>query len=112
MSGDEMVPGVGAAPSAPADGDISAELGDAGRAVLDELRWHWGKAYEIGCVGKTWTARSLHNGAKLTADSAVGLHEVIREHHSDLTAVERRSSPAGMGEGERALRQLRDHGVI
>lgn len=84
----------------------------SGGAALADLRQRWGDAYEIACV-ETWTARVPREEDVLTASTAAGLESLICQHHSARRASARPGSPdANMGQGERALRQLRDDGVI
>jgi hypothetical protein len=72
---------------------------------LAELHWHWDSAYVIDCREGAWTAR-FHDGmAILGAASADDLRTLIWDDYSN-----RKSSTAGTG--ERALRQLREDGVI
>jgi hypothetical protein len=85
---------------------------------LADLRWHWDTAYEITRNGETWTGRFLAGPEILTAPSADDLRGLIREDYlfrSSAAALED-SRPAvrgrEMGAGERALRRLRDEGVI
>ncbi len=88
------------------DGRIADADGQSLEArQLAELRWHWNSAYVIDCRDDAWTAR-FHDGmAVLSAVSADDLRTLIWEDYSN-----RKWSTAGTG--ERALRQLREDGVI
>jgi hypothetical protein len=85
---------------------------------LADLRWHWDTAYEITRNGEAWTARFLAGTETLTAPSADDLRELIREDYlfRNSAAALEGSRPAArgreMGAGDRALRRLRDEGVI
>jgi hypothetical protein len=85
---------------------------------LADLRWHWDTAYEISLNGETWTGRFLAGTGILTAPSADDLRRLIREDYlARKSAARSEDAPpaAGareMGAGERALRRLRDEGVI
>lgn len=93
--------------------------GGAGRqSDLADLRWHWDSAYEINCSGGTWTARFLDETAVLSAASADDLRLLIRADYMSRKLVTKpgaassRRSETDVGAGERALRRLRDEGVI
>jgi sulfite reductase beta subunit-like hemoprotein len=85
---------------------------------LADLRWHWDTAYEISLNGERWTARFVAGTVVLTAPSAEDLRRLIREDYlprKSAVALEDGPPAAGareMGAGERALRRLRDEGVI
>lgn len=83
---------------------------------LADLRWHWDLAYEINLVSGTWTARFLPGTDLLSAPSADDLRLLIRADYAARTAgrAPRVADPRcdDMGAGERALRRLRDEGVI
>ncbi len=98
--------------------DTSAAGADEQEALAD-LRWHWEEAYEINRAGQTWTARFKADTATLSADSADELRKLIRQDYFDRKTLERSGqATAGttgdpvVGAGERALRLLRDEGVI
>jgi hypothetical protein len=88
------------------DGHIADADGQSPEArQLGELRWHWDSAYVVDFRDGAWTAR-FHDGmAILSAASADDLRMLIWEDYS-----KRKSSTAGTG--ERALRLLREDGVI
>ena len=118
--------GSGAIATAEADtrepGDRPAErepaLSAADADALADLRWHWGEAYEINCTAGTWTAQYLTDTAFLSASSEPELRKLIRQDYADRRSVEladlraERHGRAVVGVGERALRRLRDDGVI
>jgi hypothetical protein len=85
---------------------------------LASLRWHWDTAYEINLSAGTWTARFLPGTDTLTADSAADLRHLIRadylSRHPGQASEDAPPETAGrdVGAGERALRRLRDEGVI
>jgi hypothetical protein len=85
---------------------------------LADLRWHWDTAYEISRNGETWTGRFLAGTGILTAPSADDLRGLIREDYMARKSAARSEGgpPAAgareMGAGKRALRRLRDEGVI
>jgi hypothetical protein len=85
---------------------------------LADLRWHWDTAYEISLNGETWTGRFLAGTEILTAPSADDLRGLIRADYllrNSAAALEDEPPAAGgreMGAGERALRRMRDEGVI
>jgi hypothetical protein len=84
---------------------------------LANLRWHWDTAYDINCAGGAWTAQPFDGAAPLVATTAEELRYLIRAdyHPRPATASGERSDAAAagsMGPGERALRQLRDDGLI
>jgi hypothetical protein len=82
-------------------------------AELAELRWHWDSAYKIDCDGGVWTARWTDGTEILTAGTAYKLRALIRADYFARAGTKRRqAAEAAMGAGERALRQLRDDGVI
>ena len=82
-------------------------------AELAELRWHWDSAYKIDCGDGAWTARWIDGTDILTADTADELRELIRaDDFARSGPRSRHGAEAAMGTGERALRQLRDDGVI
>lgn len=49
---------------------------------LAYLRWHWGGAYVINGDGEHWSAKRTDNGRTLTADSALGLLDAIRDDYA------------------------------
>jgi hypothetical protein len=60
-----------------------AEAGEAG--ALDELRFHWGEAYNIALAGGVWTAwRKDGRGGKLTDPLPEGLWLRIRADYAVL----------------------------
>lgn len=83
---------------------------------LAALRWHWDLAYEINLIGGKWTARFLAGTDVLSAASADDLRLLIRADYQGRTAsraANQAGTPGGeLGAGERALRRLRDEGVI
>ncbi len=83
---------------------------------LADLRWHWDLAYEINLVSGTWTARFLPATDLLSASSADELRLLVRADYLTRTAgwapTASRTPDGDMGAGERALRRLRDDGVI
>lgn len=85
-------------------------------SLLADLRWHWDLAYEINLVGGTWTARFLPGTDLLSACSADDLRLLVRADYLARTAARApaasRTSESDLGPGERALRRLRDEGVI
>jgi hypothetical protein len=96
---------------------VSADPGVQQKELAD-LRWHWDAAYEIDVSGEAWTARFLTGIDVLTAGSADELRLLIRTDYSARKAVAVSECAladdprCAMGDGERALRQLRDEGVI
>jgi hypothetical protein len=72
---------------------------------LAELRWHWDSAYVIDCRDGVWTARFCDGATVLSAECADDLRTVVWDDYSN-----RKSSAAGPG--ERALRRLREDGII
>lgn len=66
----------------------------------------------------SWTARARGEADVLTASTAAELEALISQDHADHRAGTRtgssraRPEKASMGQGERALRQLRDDGII
>jgi hypothetical protein len=84
-----------------------AEVDDysPGPCQLAVLRWHWGSAYVIDSRDGTWTARFHDDTTVLSAESANDLRTLIWDDYSN-----RKCSAAGPG--ERALRRLREDGVI
>ena len=99
-------------------GEEDAALSAADAAALADLRWHWGEAYEINCTAGTWTAQYLTDTAVLSASSEPELRKLIRQDHAGRRSVELADlraeiqGRAVVGAGERALRRLRDDGVI
>jgi hypothetical protein len=82
-------------------------------AELAELRWHWDSAYKIDCDAGVWTARWTDGTDTLAAGTAYKLRALIRADYFARAATKRRqAAEAAMGAGERALRQLREDGVI
>jgi hypothetical protein len=79
-------------------------------AELAELRWHWDSAYKIDCGAGVWTARWIDGTDTLAAGTAYKLRALIRADYFARAGTKRRRG--AMGAGERALRQLRDDGVI
>jgi hypothetical protein len=92
--------------------------GDDEEEELTSLRWHWDTAYDINLSAGTWTARFLPGTDTLTADSAAELRNLIRadylSRHARQVFEDAHPATAGrdVGAGERALRRLRDEGVI
>jgi hypothetical protein len=88
------------------------------RDDLADLRWHWDSAYVIDVSGGTWTARFLAGTDTLSAETADGLRLLIRADYSARRAAAASGCAlagdprCAMGAGERALRRLRDEGVI
>jgi hypothetical protein len=91
---------------------------DGARDELADLRWHWDSAYEINVSGQAWTARFLGGAETLQAASAGELRLLIRaDYAARKTAATSECALAdvprcAMGAGERALRRLRDEGLI
>ena len=53
--------------------------------TLDELRFHWGEAYDIAIVGDTWTAqRKDGRGGKLTDPLPEGLRLRIQADYATM----------------------------
>jgi hypothetical protein len=85
---------------------------------IADLLWHWDTAYEVSRSCETWTARFLTGTETLSAGSADELRQMIRADYlarrtaaaSDFAPPE--GSGREIGAGERALRRLRDEGVI
>jgi hypothetical protein len=63
--------------------------GDRDDAALDDLRWHWGSAYEISFDGQCWSARRLVTGRVLASETPYGLRDLI------VTDYSARPRPAG-----------------
>lgn len=57
-------------------------LGQATRSVLDDLRWHWGDAYEITEANGVWRAVRLDNQVSLIASDGVNLRDLIVDDYS------------------------------
>lgn len=49
---------------------------------LAYLRWHWGSAYRITGSGSAWTATRKDNRHVVTATSAAGLLDAIRDDYA------------------------------
>jgi hypothetical protein len=47
------------------------------QTALDDLRWHWGEAYDPAVTSAGWVAKRLDNGRALVAASPSGLRELI-----------------------------------
>ena len=63
----------------------AASRAEGGTEALDELRFHWGSAYEIAFTGGTWTARRRDGKGGVLADPLpAGLDLRIR---ADYTAM-------------------------
>jgi hypothetical protein len=105
-------------PVAPGSQCARPDLSQPDEAALADLQRHWGDAYEVAHADEKWTARVRGEADVLTASTAAELGALIGQDYSDRRAsASSRSSAAGsvgmsMGPGERALRQLRDDGVI
>jgi hypothetical protein len=57
---------------------------------LDDLRWHWGSAYEFSYSHGTWSARPVDAPAEiLTADSAEALRTLVRQDHAKRESRQR-----------------------
>ena len=56
--------------------------GQATRSVLDDLRWHWGDAYEITEAIGVWRAVRLDNQVSLIASDGVDLRDLIVDDYS------------------------------
>ncbi len=50
--------------------------------ALDDLRWHWGSAYDITFDGKSWTAKRYGTGRMLANDTPYGLRDMIVTDYS------------------------------
>ncbi len=51
---------------------------------LDDLRWHWGDAYNIGHLGPDlWLAQRRDNRKMIRADDPVNLLELIRADYAE-----------------------------
>lgn len=105
----------------PGDQDDQRAPGKSARqdeAALADLRLHWADWYEVACRNGTWTARVRGEADVLTANTAAELEALISQDCSDHRAGTRAGSPparserVSMGQGERALRQLREDGII
>ena len=97
-------------------GDAAA-ISAADEAALTDLRWHWDEAYEIDCSGGAWVARFKADTATISASSDGELRKLIRRDYFDRTSPGRSGQGAVtrglvVGNGERALRQLRVEGII
>lgn len=56
--------------------------GDRDEAALDDLRWHWGSAYDIDFDGKCWTAGRRTARRVLTSETPYGLRDLIVADYS------------------------------
>lgn len=45
--------------------------------ALEDLRWHWGEAYQISAHGRQWEARRRDTSALLTASAPDSLRDQI-----------------------------------
>ncbi len=53
------------------------ELGCGEAAELEDLRWHWGEAYDVSEGSGAWRAVRADNQVALVAASAGELHALI-----------------------------------
>jgi hypothetical protein len=58
------------------------ELGCGVAAELEDLRWHWGGAYDISEGSGAWRAVRADNQVALVAASAGELHDLIRADYA------------------------------
>ena len=59
--------------------------GDTGTPDLDEIRFHWGEAYDVGRDGGMWTARRRDDrGSPLADPSPEGLLLLIRADYAAM----------------------------
>jgi hypothetical protein len=63
-------------------GDTTGGKGDRDEAALDDLRWHWGSAYDIDFDGKRWAAEHRATGHSLTSETPYGLRDLIVADYS------------------------------
>jgi hypothetical protein len=68
---------------------------DREKAALDDLRWHWGSAYDIDVDGKCWTAQRRTTGRILSSETPYGLRDLIV---TDYSAHPRQSGGPETGE--------------
>jgi hypothetical protein len=54
--------------------------------AVQDLRWHWGGAYEITFTGSAYIATRRNNGRELTADTAEDLHDLIVTDYAAMIA--------------------------
>jgi hypothetical protein len=101
--------------------ELGGRIADAdgqscGARQLAELRWYWDGAYVIDCRDGAWTARFNDAMAVLSAASADDLHALVWMDYSRRTSIASpyaaRTDDARRGPGERALRRLREDGII
>lgn len=57
-------------------------MADRDDIALDDLRWHWGSAYDITFDGKSWTAKRYGTGRMLANDTPYGLRDMIVTDYS------------------------------
>jgi hypothetical protein len=62
--------------------DTAGGKGDRDEAALDDLSWHWGRAYDIDFDGKRWTAERWDDGRCLTSETPYGLRDLIVADYS------------------------------
>jgi len=57
---------------------------------LDDLRWHWGSAYEFSYNLGTWSAHPVDAPAEiLRADSAEALRTLVRQDRAERWSSQR-----------------------
>jgi hypothetical protein len=78
VGGDRNVTGVTERPPR----DTTGGKGDRDEAALDDLRWHWGSAYDIDFDRKCWTAERRTTGRVLTSETPYGLRDLIVADYS------------------------------
>lgn len=61
-------------------------------AMLDELQWHWGRAYAITGAAVTWLAQRRDNGRTLVAAHPDALRQLIIEDYLSAP-VSRQAAP-------------------
>ena len=70
---------------------------DRDKAALDDLRWHWGTAYDIGFDGKCWTAQRGTTGRLLSSETPYGLRDLIVSDYSARPRPAGDREPGGPG---------------
>jgi len=65
-------------------GRAAASRAEEGAGALDELRFHWGSAYDIGFAGGMWTARRKDGRGGTLADPSPG--GLLRQIRADYAA--------------------------
>lgn len=62
---------------------------------LENLRWHWGDAYEISFTGSACIARRRDNNHELTADTAEDLHDLVVADYATQPVASHCFAPGG-----------------